>query len=627
MASLMKKLFDTMPLAGVETALRLANGNLNDSTVGQLARHLAYIETLSEFTVTTGRPSQRLLTRFDGQWNRIPIWGYDVPADPTRLKNITCRVRDDNFNNYIVLDQLEWGYASVDDPTTFREAVQIVFDGTSIELPLSEEFRLMTFSTQGGENGGGLHWLWPIDAQHDPSLLHVFVYDLQRSAKNIVSLKSPDHPEREQIDEVIVRCRRLETAAPDDDENAWEFLFKDNLWDTSFVAAAPVATVPESVELSSKPIRIVVACSLTVCRERDDFQPGRPMGAGRLYPHVMVVATSELDGVNAAVRLSRPSATTRLDGTHCSCDEMADNTEIRSLLVTDSNADSMVLRDPGSPLIQQANLFTYYVPDPFLEPELQNRALPIIRRSRPQARSAFGLVDRDCSDILFNIQGTHKPDNQTKVTKFPRQGMFDNVHLAPRMKVTDVIDHVNAGRHSAKFTSAADWKMDIVMMAPLCAHDCFHMHWRWGDNDNSEQATYGWGATQPNEGVGRVMVPENQDVYLVLTANWSISYLAVAERAKADRWQVFCHHGAGYSLSAGPKVRMAKVAMRNLDNMSFMESATSVLAIDGNWALFFWRLRYCFKRVQKTDATGKTVFVVEPVERFSFTNRAAALDL
>jgi hypothetical protein len=627
MASLMKKLFDTMPLAGAEGALRIANGNQNNSTIGQLARHLEYIETLAEFSVTADRPSQAELTKFDNQWNSIPIWGYDVPADPARVKRITCRVRDDNFNNYVVLDQLEWGYAPVDDPTSFRDAVQIVFQGTTIDLPLSEEFRLMTFATHNGENGAGLHWLWPIDANHDPSLLHVFAYDLQRSTKSLVALKSPDHPEMEQVTELINSCRRLEMASHDNDDNAWDLLFKDNLWDTSFVAAAPAGTVPESVELSMKPVRILVACSLTVCRERDDFQPGRPMGAGRLFPHVMVVATTEFDRVNAAVRLSRPSATTRIDGTHCSCDEMADDPAIRSLLVTDANEDSMVLRDPGVPFVQQANLFNYYVPDPFSESEFQNRALPIIRRSRPLARSTFGLVNRDCSDILATTPFIRKTDNQTKVTKFPRQGMFDNVHLAPRMKVTDVIDHVDAGRHSAKFTSSADWKMDIVMMAPLCAHDCFHMHWRWGDADNGEQATYGWGANLPNEIVGRVMVPANQDVFLVLSAHWSISYLAGAEVAKADSWQVFCHHGAGYSLSAGPKVSTAKVAMRNLDNMSFMATPTSALSIDGNWALFFWRLRYCFKRLQRTDAAGKTVFSVEPVERFSFTNRAAALDL
>lgn len=624
MASLMKKLFDTMPLAGVESAMRLANGNLTEATtMGQVAQHLAYIETLSEFSVTTGRPSQELLTKFDKRWHHIPIWGYDVSTDPTRVKRITCRVRDDNFNNYVVLDQLEWGYAEVNDPTTFHEAVQIVFDGTSIDLPLSEEFRLMTFTTQGGKNGGGLHWLWPLDANHDPSLLHVFAYDLQRSTKSLVSLMSPDHPEREQLNELINTCRRLETVAPDDDENAWDFLFKDNLWDTSFVAAAPAGTVPESVDLSMKPVRILVACSLTVCRERDDFTPGRAVGAGRLYPHVMVVATSALDRVNAAVRVSRPAATTRLDGTHCSCDEMADNPEIRGLLVADSNKDNMVLFDPGIPFIYHANLFNYYVPDAFSDPAFQNVALPVVRRSRTQARSAVGLVDRDCS----GISGIHDDLNRIKVTKFPRQGMFDNLHLAPRMKVNDVIDHVDTGRHIVKFTNAADWKMDIVLMAPFCAHDCFHMHWRWSDSDNTDWPTYGWGANRPSEEVGRVMVPENQDVFVVLTANWSMSYLAVADEAKADKWQVFCHHGAGYALSAGPKTTVARTVMRDLDKMAFMAPGSPFLEIDGHWALFYWRLRNFFKRVQRLDAAGNTIFNVEVVERFTFTDRAAALDL
>ena len=634
MASLMKKLFDTMPLAGVNTALRLANGNLNDSTVGQLAQHLAYIETLTNFSVTSGRPSKKLLAEFDGQWNRIPIWGYDIPADPARVKRITCRIRDDNFNNYVVLDQLEWGYALVDDPTSFREAVQIVFEGTPIDLPLSEQFRLMSFTTQGGENGGGLHWLWPLDAQHDPSLLHVFAYDLHRSTRSLVSLTSPDHPEREQVEGLINSCRRLETAAPDDDENAWDLLFKDNLWDTSFVTAAPAGTVPESVDLSLKPVRILVACSLTVCTESDDFQPGRPMGTGRLYPHVMVVATTTLDRVNAGVRLSRPTATTRLDGTHCSCDEMADNPQIGGLLVTDSNADGMVLSDAGQPFTYLANLFNYYVPDPFLDPAFQNKALPVVRRSKTQNRSDIGAVNRECSDI--GLKGGHRDGNNFKVTKFPRQGMFDNLHLAPKMTVKDKIDRafvntgtINGAKHEVRFTTAAAWKMDVVTMAPFCAHDCFHMHWRWSDNDNSVPGTYGWSATRPNEEVGRVMVPGNQDVFLVLTGLSSINYIAVADGAATDQWQVFCHHGAGYGSSAGTKVRVAKIFMRKFDDIEFLVDVPgkTPAEVEGNWSLFYWRLRYRFKKVRKTDSTGRQFFDFEVEERFSFNDRARALDL
>jgi hypothetical protein len=630
MASLMKKLFDTMPLAGVEGALRIANGNLRDSTVGQLARHLAYIETLSAFSVTSARPSRKVLAALDEQWNQIPIWGYDVPADPTCVKRITCRVRDDNFNNYVVLEHLEWGYAPVEDPTSFRDAVQIVFDNTEIDLPLSEEFRLMTFSTQGGQTGAGLHWLWPLDAQHDPSLLHVFAYDLHRSTKGLLSLKSADHPEREQINELLNRCRSLESTDPDNDENAWDFLFKDNLWDTSFMAEAPAGTVPESVDLSLKPVRILVACSLTVCTENDDFQPGRPMGTSRLYPHVMVVATSALQRVNAAVRFLRPTATARLDGTHCSCDEMADDPQIGGLLVTDSNADGMVLGDAGQPFVYLANLFNYYVPDPFLDPAFQNKALPVVRRSRTLNRSDVGAVNRACPDIT-DAAGAHNTENNFKVAKFRAQGMFDNLHLAPKMTVKDKIDRalIEGGVHEVKFTTAAAWKMDIVTMAPFCAHDCFHMHWRWSDNDSGEPGAWGWSQNTPHNEPGRVMVPDNQDVFLALTGLASVNYIAVAEGAAVDQWQVFCHHGSGYGLSAGKKVRLAKISMRAFDDVEFLVDAPGMrpVEVEGNWSLFYWRLRYRFKKIKKIDSTGKTFFEFEVEERFSFNDRARALDL
>jgi hypothetical protein len=344
----------------------------------------------------------------------------------------------------------------------------------------------------------------------------------------------------------------------------------------------------------------------------------------------MVVATSALERVNAAVRFMRPTATARLDGTHCSCDEMADDTRIGSLLVTDSNVDGMVLADAGQPFVYLANLFNYYVPDPFLDPAFQNKALPIVRRSKTLSRSDVGSVNRECSDIT-DISGRHQDENNFKVAKFRSQGMFDNLHLAPKMTVKDKIDRafIDGGVHEVKFTTAADWKMDVITMAPFCAHDCFHMHWRWSDNDNNEPGAYGWSQNLPHNEPGRVMVPDNQDVFLALTASCSVNYIAVAEGAAMDHWQVFCHHESGYGLSAGSKVRMAKLAMREFDDIKFLvdvpgQTPTEVV---GNWSLFYWRLRYRFKKIKKTDSTGRQFFDFQVEERFSFNDRARALDL
>lgn len=627
MASLMKKLFDTMPLNGVRGALNNVAGSLRQADVGQLSEQLQFLEVLPAFRVTAQQPRPGSASPPDA----TNIWSYDVDGDPARVQQVGCRVRSDQFNQYLVLEQLEWGHAAPDDPTTFLPTVGVVLDGVPIQLPLTEEFRLMTFMALSGENAGFAHKFWPLDAKYDPSLLHVFVYDLQRASGDLVSLTSLAHPDREAIDEMIVGLKRLTGGRTVDDENAEDFLFRDNLWDASLGSGSPQGTVPEVVELSLRPIRVVVACSLTVCREKSDYQPGRPGGVARIYPHIMVACTAKLDRVDAGVRFTRPKAMTLLDGVTCGCGEML--SDMGALLVADSNANAMVLDNANAPVlgpaphVYWANLFNYYVIDPFTDPELRNRAMPIVRRSKTTARDSFGMVDRDCSDYLFTVNQS----NTSRVTKAPRQGWFDNIHVAPKMQVHDKIARFAipglaslAGlpglEVTESFVSNADWRMDAVVMAPFCPHDCFHMHWRWSDNANNESHTYGWGPTAPHQEVGRVMIPENQDAFLVITSDSQFSYLAQAHDVNVSAWQVFCHHGAGYAVSAGSKMDLARLSTRTMSRGDF-ENVLGFPVL-GNWALFFWRNRFEF--VDNGSGASPRLVVKE---RFSFTQRMQALDL
>ena len=92
-------------------------------------------------------------------------------------------------------------------------------------------------------------------------------------------------------------------------------------------------------------------------------------------------------------------------------------------------------------------------------------------------------------------------------------------------------------------------------MAPFCAHDCFHMHWRWSDNHNNEEATYGWGPVKLRTckvRSGLALGPlRTRDVSLQLLGDAEFSYLARAHGAPKDTWQPFCHHGGGYALRIG----------------------------------------------------------------------------
>ena len=58
MSSLMKKLFDTLPLAGVEGALSASQGSFSAATVGQLKRHLEFHPQVARISVTCARSPQ-----------------------------------------------------------------------------------------------------------------------------------------------------------------------------------------------------------------------------------------------------------------------------------------------------------------------------------------------------------------------------------------------------------------------------------------------------------------------------------------------------------------------------------------------------------------------------------------
>jgi hypothetical protein len=282
-------------------------------------------------------------------------------------------------------------------------------------------------------------------------------------------------------------------------------------------------------------------------------------------------------------------------------------------------------------------MFSYYVVDPFTsDPDVGDKLIPIVRRAKDRARHNVGSVTRDCSDIQYPDEkdSLGRVANQNRVFKRERQGYFDNLHIAPRMAVKDPIVKV-------RITGLThDWivsfpneeacreacKMNEVVMAPFCAHDCFHLHWRWSDNLNDEKGTFGWGPVKPCEEVGRVLVPENQDVFLQLLGDAEVSYLAQAHDAPKDVWQPFCHHGAGYALHIGEHMEFAKKHADWADHMWFYSSDPNKLtALDGeSWALFYWRLRY---RVVPQGASSLGVYhTAAAEERFSFNNEPKALD-
>jgi hypothetical protein len=117
--------------------------------------------------------------------------------------------------------------------------------------------------------------------------------------------------------------------------------------------------------------------------------------------------------------------------------------------------------------------------------------------------------------------------------------------------------------------------------------------------------------------VGRVQVPENQDVFLQLLGHAELSYLAHAHEVPKDAWQPFCHHGAGYALAVGGPMEAARDNVDRLDHMWFSGTGTDNVNGKG-WALFYWRLRY---RVVPDGPYGAKL-----QERFGFIDEPRALE-
>jgi hypothetical protein len=257
-------------------------------------------------------------------------------------------------------------------------------------------------------------------------------------------------------------------------------------------------------------------------------------------------------------------------------------------------------------------MFAYYVPN--AAATMRQAKIKVVDSTKGSPRFLENAVTR--LGVVGNL------------LRRPRQGAFDNVHFAPKMRIPSGarISHgpswgvsVFDSRPPATMTEVSEderpgWGFDDVVMAPICAHDCFHMHWRWTDGvPPTDTTARGFGyATDKNGAMvpylirGAPLIPPNQDLYIRLLNDRSLVYEAVAFRAKADSWQVICHHGTGYVLKTKALAELGRVA-QDADAVRgaiprFWEPGqgqgselfpTALWAKD-YWSVFYWRNRYYF---------------------------------
>jgi hypothetical protein len=353
-----------------------------------------------------------------------------------------------------------------------------------------------------------------------------------------------------------------------------------------------------------------VVLSFSTFRERADFEPGGIVGMCKLFPHIMVRASVELQSVRASIRLDRPAKTKQFDSGNSDvapgCCERDSYEEIGSILVTDSNEDPAGYNDMQKPF--WSGVFSHYEVDP--EKRLGGQRLRVVDTAKPSKRTIEKCGSRK---LAF------WPSPITDIEKMPRQGEFDNFHLAPRLKLRDVGVFVSSVEGTLGFREldSAKWKLDPIVMAPFCSYDCFHFHWRWSVND-TEKWVLGWGEAGPHSTPGVPMVAPNQDVDVVIHGPGSFTYSAHAQRhagtqsaapsnIKALEWTVVMHHGGAYA-SAVADFRLSKSGALKavLAIMNTMPLSLNVISVfyrrvpNGSQiidplttpALLYWLMRY-----------------------------------
>jgi len=206
------------------------------------------------------------------------------------------------------------------------------------------------------------------------------------------------------------------------------------------------------------------------------------------------------------------------------------------------------------------------------------------------AQAMYGSGGLKKSDLLPRIK--------SDVVKWPRQGQFDSIHLAPRMRA-----HLVMGRPGLGGAEYAD-SLSNIRMAPFCEHDCFHTHWRWGANWNDSRQSpllknskpiAGFGPSSgdakfvgvgvPYIEIGAPLVPLNQEISIEFESEHAFVYTGKMHKDVVPGiWQAVYHHGSAYAVSIVAK-----------GQVNFLVNALTGAPLDGvppQFSEFYWTLRF-----------------------------------
>jgi hypothetical protein len=501
-----------------------------------------------------------------------PCWRWKHNAEqPGILKDVTCRVRGMGMNYKMPMPVCE--------SISLDEVMLVDAGDRELSLPLSKAFVLQKYFIEQGHIPAASSGLWQLEAEIDQSLLIVFGYSIQGDAITPLTMAE------------------VEKLGPKFMPGPGEIM--------PFEAA-----VDDKLKITLAPTRVVVAFSVTCCKEKDNFFNGI-LGSNRIYPHAMVIASSEMKSIDVSISVVRPATSqmagpmeydAKLGGIPALPDEML--TDIRPLLVADTNIYDPI---PGPNLFTMtalphwSTMFDWYETDPIGNKVGTGKPLTVVDASLTGVRPAPGQVSPAVKRLRPSTKVGAPPIYQAEsIQKLPRQGEFDNLHLAPHMQV------------APKAKLAKGLLTDDVTMAPFCIHDCLHTHWRWGlfgsgddvlakakakllKGDGKETLGFDDGY-QPYQVEGAPMVPSDQTVKLLLLPPAGFLYsVKVRGPVRVGHWNVFMHHGMAYANEIADPETVAKARDAvDLWSEQFTPEHQFPLGLKAanSWAIFYWRLRY-----------------------------------
>lgn len=663
MASLMDVVLTSLPFTALDAALHAENPNaprpaLRHALGSELSGRLQFLPVGTPLKLAAPRPTGGDLD--PAGWERarahnenLEIWGFEHVGLPHQLTNVTCRVWGESYDKYLVLDALRFGHETLPSggASTYSPVIKAVdTSGAKIDLPLTNAFVKQTWLVTDVTLPAG-NARWPLKTQIDKALVQVLVYEFVGGSTAPQPLTGTD-AEKAAFEEVDAACKSM--TGPSVPDAAPAKLFSDSTFFPDHLIGGVSAATGERAAAEATRNRIVVILSWTFCKSSDDFAPGKPIPMGRVYPNAVIVSNASYRSFEVSIQFDRPDTTTNLDNPTQCCKSAASemHSEMNGVLIAEANQDDVWTTGP---VPVWSNIFSYYLTDPtsrVTPPKtppvnLTMQRLRMVRNDRHIRRSVNGLIVRELEGMA--------PRND--LLKLPRQGEFDNLHSAPPMKCPQV---QFAGSHDE---ALSEWalspiaqspdvatSLEHIWMAPFCAHDCFHLHWRWADYFGSEAIQFkGWSGAASASRAGALpytvngapMVQPQQSVDMWYRTASKFTYhafignhagnpdykgamvpAALVDLPPGDI-QYVCHHGAAYGLNAEYWWARLATALTGLQVEApireGIESTTVLVAVAPtialkafpsrayffgakgvtepvlaslSWAMMYWRLRY-----------------------------------